>query len=59
MDSQTIEGGTGLFHKYILQHQNQVSKYNIDGYYHVDVVADAYNQGFRDGKESGQKDFVE
>jgi len=59
MNPEIIEGGTALFYKYIIQHQDQVSKHYIDGYYHVDVVAEAYSQGFKDGKESGKKDFLE
>lgn len=53
------KGGTDLFHTYLLQYKDQVREQGTDGYYHVDVVADAYNQGFADGEKSGKKDFLE
>jgi hypothetical protein len=59
MQSQMVKGGTDLFYTYLTQYKDQARHENFDGYYHVDVVVEAYNQGFSDGKESGKKDFVE
>jgi hypothetical protein len=52
-------GSTESFYKYLTQHKGQVVRESRTGYYHVDVVADAYHQGFKDGKESGKKDYLE
>lgn len=59
MDSQIVKGGTELFHTYLNLYADQVKHESVEGYYHVDIVAEAYNQGFKDGNESGKKDFVE
>jgi hypothetical protein len=52
-------GSTESFYKYLTEHKGQVVRESRTGYYHVDVVADAYHQGFKDGKESGKKDYLE
>lgn len=48
-----------MFHTYLTQYKDQVREQDSDGYYHVDVVAEAYNQGFADGEKSGKKDFLD
>lgn len=60
MSANTInKGGTDLFHSYLSNYKDQVREQSTDGYYHVDVVAEAYNQGFSDGEKSGRQDFLE
>ncbi|UXX79957.1 hypothetical protein N7E81_02410 [Reichenbachiella carrageenanivorans] len=59
MSTTTVKSGTELFSKYINKYKDQVKTESSEEYYHVNVVADAYNQGFSDGKNSGKKDFVE
>ena len=48
-----------LFRDYIDKHKHEVRDSSSEQYYHVDVVADAYNQGFSDGEKSGRKDFLD
>ncbi len=59
MSTTAIKTGTELFSKYISKYKDQVKTESTEEYYHVDVVAEAYNQGFSDGKSSGKKDFLE
>ncbi len=59
MSTATSKSGTELFSKYITKYKDQVKSESAEGYYHVDIVAEAYNQGFSDGKSSGKKDFIE
>ncbi|MER2996144.1 hypothetical protein [Pontibacter populi] len=53
------KSGTDQFHNYLVQYKDHVREQGSDGYYHVDVVAEAYNQGFSDGEKSGKKDFLD
>ena len=53
-----MEAGAELFQKYLRKHNNKVRHSSTDGFYPVNVVAEAYSQGFEDGSRSGQKDFV-
>ena len=59
MNTPIVKGGTDTFAAYLSQYKDQVKPNSIDGYYHVDIVAEAYNQGFQDGEKSGKKDFLE
>lgn len=59
MSTTTVKTGTEQFSKYINKYKDQVKTESSEEYYHVNVVADAYNKGFSDGKNSGRKDFVE
>ena len=59
MSASTVKTGTEQFTKYINKYKDQEKTESSEEYYHVNVVADAYNQGFSDGKNSGKKDFVE
>lgn len=59
MSTTATKTGTELFGKYISKYKDQVNTESAEEYYHVDIVAEAYNQGFSDGKNSGKKDFLE
>lgn len=59
MSDRTVKTGTEQFSKYISKYKDQVKTESTEEYYHVNVVAEAYNQGFSDGKNSGRKDFVD
>ena len=59
MSTSTVRTGTEHFGKYISKYKDQVKNESAEEYYHVNVVAEAYNQGFSDGKNSGKQDFVE
>lgn len=48
-----------LFHKYLDTCKGEVKSKSSEGYYHVNVVAEAYTRGFSDGKQSGQSEFME
>ena len=48
-----------LFQKYLEKHKDQVKTESKDGFYHVNIVAEAYTQGFLDGKKTGEKNFVD
>lgn len=56
--STIANGGSDTFVKYLRTVKDQVRKDSSDGYYHVNIVADAYSQGYTDGQQSGKKDFV-
>ncbi len=51
--------GTDSFLAYLSQYKDEVKKEGAKDYYHVDVVADAYTQGYEDGQQSAQKDFID
>lgn len=51
--------GTDSFNSYLSKFKEQVSQEESSNFYHVDVVAEAYTQGFFDGEKSGKKEFVE
>jgi hypothetical protein len=59
--TQTQSGASGsdLFNNYLSKFKTEVRTQSSDKYYHVDVVAEAYTQGFCDGEKSGKKEFVE
>lgn len=60
MSLDTVKAsGTELFHTYLSDYKDQARKEKSADFYHVDVVADAYNQGFCNGQESGRKEFIE
>lgn len=50
--------GTDSFNEYLSKYKSEVKRESADEYYHVDVVADAYQKGYVDGKKSGTKDLV-
>jgi len=54
----TTKTGTDLFNTYLNKFKDEVRETASDKYYHVDVVAEAYNQGFSDGEKSGKKEYV-
>jgi len=51
--------GTDKFNSYLVKFKDQASHKKSKDFYHVDVVAEAYSQGFYDGEKSGKKEFVE
>ncbi|QEC52508.1 hypothetical protein EDD80_11348 [Anseongella ginsenosidimutans] len=53
------KNGTEQFQRYLSHFKDQAKREESNNFYHVDVVADAYNQGFCDGEQSGRKEFVE
>lgn len=57
--SEKVQGSSDLFQEYLNQHKDEVRAKSADEYYHVNVVADAYKQGFSDGTQSAHKEFVE
>ena len=46
------------FYNYLQKHKNEMREQSLEGYYHADVVADAYKQGFSDGKKSRDRDII-
>jgi hypothetical protein len=52
---------TGLesFNEYILNYKESARAEGSKEYFHVDVVADAYQAGFKKGKNAGEKQFIE
>jgi hypothetical protein len=57
--SEKVKGSSDLFQEYLNEHKDEVRANSADDYYHVNIVADAYKQGFSDGTQSAQKEFVE
>ena len=51
--------GSDLFFDYLNQCKDKVQSSNTEDYYPVNVVADAYKQGYGDGEKSGKRNFVE
>jgi hypothetical protein len=51
--------GTELFQSYLNKHKDDVRSTATKNYYHVDVVAEAFNEGFSAGQKSGKKEFVD
>ncbi len=47
-----------LFYQYLDSFKGEVKSRSTEGYYHVNVVAEAYNKGFSDGKKSGKSEFL-
>lgn len=53
------KSGINLFNNYLNRHQESSKKSKVnDLYYHVNVVAEAYDQGLNDGKNLGRQDFM-
>lgn len=46
------------FYKYLDTCKGEVKSRSTEGYYHVNVVAEAYSKGFSDGKKSGKNEFI-
>lgn len=59
MSSHIITSNSDLFYKYLDSCKGEVKSKSTDGYYHVDVVAEAYNKGYSDGKDKGETEFIE
>lgn len=59
MKESLIKNGSDRFQTYLSQHKNYALSESMDGYYHADVVADAYSQGFNDGKQIGKQEFID
>lgn len=60
MSETTVKkGNSDLFLEYLNQYKEEVRSTTGNEFYHVDVVAEAYNQGFNDGSESARDEFVE
>lgn len=60
--ADTKEKTTGLvqFNSYLESHQGYAKNEKVsDLYYHVNVVAEAYDKGLSDGKNIGRQEFVE
>lgn len=58
MSTSTIPANSDLFLEYLNTCKGEVKSKSQEGYYHVDVVADAYNQGFNDGEKQAKEDFM-
>ena len=58
MSSNVKTSKSELFLNYLNTRKEEVKTKSLEGYYHVNVVADAYNEGFKAGKESGEKEFL-
>lgn len=58
MNVKVTASNSDLFHKYLDSFKGEVKSRSVEGYYHVDVVAEAYNKGFSDGKKSGKSEFL-
>lgn len=59
MSVKTKNGGTDLFHTYLSKYKDESLSESMEGYYHANIVADAYTQGFTDGEKSGKQDFIQ
>jgi hypothetical protein len=53
-----VSGYSDTFLEYLKTCKGEVKSKSTEGYYHVDIVADAYNAGFEDGKKSSDTDFL-
>ena len=58
MKTIAIPTNIDAFNQYLDNCKEAVRSNPSEGYYHVNVVAEAYNQGFSDGKKSAKKDFT-
>ncbi|MCF8298015.1 MAG: hypothetical protein K9J13_10760 [Saprospiraceae bacterium] len=59
MEAKVLSRGSESFYKYLDNCKDHVKSKSSEGYYPVNVVAEAYSQGFSDGEKSGQKEFIE
>lgn len=58
MEAKTIiSSNSDLFHSYLHSLKDEVQTNATDGYYHVNVVAEAYSKGLSDGKKLGKEEF--
>lgn len=56
---QTLKAEVAVqFQNYIEHYVESAKTAETELYFHVDVVADAYSQGFADGKNIGTKEFI-
>lgn len=56
----TPRSGISDFNAYLEKNASQTNSARLnDSYYHVDIVADAYNQGYVDGKRSSNEKFMD
>ena len=46
------------FNQYIQTCKSEVKNHSAEGYYHFDIVAEAYEKGFDDGQHIGEKTFL-
>lgn len=53
----TTSSNSDLFHNYLHSLKDEVQTNATDGYYHVNVVAEAYSKGLSDGKKLGKEEF--
>ena len=59
MTSELAASNTELFSKYLDSCKEGVKSKSTEGYYHVNVVAEAYTRGFSDGKQLGKSEFMD
>jgi hypothetical protein len=59
MGTSKIVTNSELFQQYLEKHKDQVRDKSSEEFYHVNVVAEAYNQGFKDGEKSKRKDIID
>lgn len=52
------KSGTELFHSYLKRNRDDARTTASNNYYHVDVVAEAFNEGFSAGEQSEKKEYV-
>ena|SRR5690554_3514845 len=57
--TSTTKSGTDQFNAFLSNFKDLAIKEKAANFYHVDIVADAYNAGFNDGQKSGKQEFVE
>lgn len=59
MSKVLAPSNSDLFYEYLDTCKGEVKSKSTEGYYHVDIVAEAYSKGFSDGKQSGQIEFMD
>jgi hypothetical protein len=59
MKTTIKNGNLDSFNDYLDKCKNQARSEGSKQYFHVDVVAEAYSQGYEHGKEDGQSEFIE
>lgn len=58
MSVKVPTSNSDLFYKYLDTCKGEVKSRSTEGYYHVNVVAEAYSKGFSDGKKSGKSEYL-
>lgn len=58
-NAKVLSNNSESFTNYLNACKDKVKSGSTEGYYHVDVVAEAYTQGFEDGKKMGKSEFVD